>query len=66
MGVIVEGAELTPTSTVIQVPLNARSNQIEFSNANNYAPNLDSITIGPIIGQPNQTAAIIGQTSGNK
>jgi hypothetical protein len=41
----------TPTSTVIQVPLRAGSNQIDFSNPNNYAPNLDSITIGPVIGQ---------------
>jgi alpha-galactosidase len=37
----------TPTSTVIQVPLHAGSNQIEFSNAGNYAPNLDAITISP-------------------
>jgi alpha-galactosidase len=37
----------TPTSTVIQVPLHAGSNQIEFSNPTNYAPNLDSITISP-------------------
>jgi alpha-galactosidase len=37
----------TPTSTVINVPLHAGSNQIEFSNPNNYAPNLDSITISP-------------------
>jgi alpha-galactosidase len=37
----------TPTSTVIQVALHAGSNQIEFSNPNNYAPNLDSITISP-------------------
>jgi hypothetical protein len=35
----------TPTSAVIQVPLNAGSNQIQFSNPNNYAPNLDSIII---------------------
>jgi alpha-galactosidase len=39
----------TPTSTVIQVALHAGSNQIEFSNPNNYAPNLDSITISPPI-----------------
>lgn len=38
----------TPTSTVIQVPLNAGSNQIEFSNPTNYAPNLDSIVISPL------------------
>jgi alpha-galactosidase len=56
----------TPTSTVVQVQLNAGSNQIEFSNPDNYAPNLDSIAIGPIIRKANQTAAIIGQTSGNK
>jgi alpha-galactosidase len=37
----------TPTSTVVQVPLHAGSNQIEFSNPTNYAPNLDSITISP-------------------
>ena len=37
----------TPTSTVIQVPLHAGSNQIEFSNPTNYAPNLDSIIISP-------------------
>jgi hypothetical protein len=37
----------TPTSTVIQVPLHAGSNQIEFSNPSNYAPNLDSIIISP-------------------
>jgi alpha-galactosidase len=37
----------TPTSTVIQVQLNAGSNQIEFSNPTNYAPNLDSIIISP-------------------
>jgi alpha-galactosidase len=35
----------TPTSTVIQVPIHAGSNQIEFSNPSNYAPNLDSIVI---------------------
>ena len=39
----------TPTSTVIQVPLHAGSNQIEFSNPSNYAPNLDSIVISPPI-----------------
>ena len=38
----------TPTSTVIQVPLHAGSNQIEFSNPSNYAPNLDSIIISPL------------------
>jgi len=32
---------------VIQVLLHAGSNQIEFSNPTNYAPNLDSITISP-------------------
>jgi alpha-galactosidase len=37
----------TPTSTVINVPLHAGSNQVEFSNPTNYAPNLDSITISP-------------------
>ena len=37
----------TPTSTVIQVPLHAGSNEIEFSNPTNYAPNLDSIIISP-------------------
>jgi hypothetical protein len=56
----------TPTSMVVQVPLNAGSNQIEFSNPNNYAPNLDSITIGPVIAQTNQTAAVVGQTSGSQ
>lgn len=35
----------TPTSTVVKVSLKAGSNQIEFSNPDNYAPNLDSITI---------------------
>jgi alpha-galactosidase len=39
----------TPTNTVIQISLHAGSNQIEFSNPNNYAPNLDSITISPPI-----------------
>src|SRR5437016_5560829 len=38
----------TPTSTVIQVQLHAGSNQIEFSNPSNYAPNLDSIIISPL------------------
>ena len=37
----------TPTSTVVPVNLNAGSNQIEFSNPNGYAPNLDSIVISP-------------------
>ncbi|HUD64520.1 MAG TPA: CBM35 domain-containing protein [Candidatus Sulfotelmatobacter sp.] len=37
----------TPTSTTIQVPLHAGSNQIKFSNPSNYAPNLDSIAISP-------------------
>jgi hypothetical protein len=37
----------TPTSKVIQVSLHAGSNQIQFSNPTNYAPNLDSITISP-------------------
>jgi hypothetical protein len=37
----------TPTSTVIPVQLQAGPNQIEFGNPNNFAPNLDSITIAP-------------------
>jgi hypothetical protein len=37
----------TPTSTVVKVSLKAGSNQIEFSNPDNYAPNLDSIIISP-------------------
>jgi alpha-galactosidase len=37
----------TPTSTVVNVPLHAGANQIEFSNPTNYAPNLDSIIISP-------------------
>ena len=37
----------TPTSTVVQVLLHAGSNQIQFSNPSNYAPNLDSITLSP-------------------
>jgi hypothetical protein len=56
----------TPTNTVIQVPLHAGSNEIQFSNPDNYAPNLDSITIGPVIAQTNQTAAVVGQTTGSK
>jgi alpha-galactosidase len=35
----------TATSTVMQVPLQAGANHIEFSNPGNYAPNLDSIII---------------------
>jgi alpha-galactosidase len=35
----------TPTSSVVPVNLHAGSNQIEFSNPNGYAPNLDSIVI---------------------
>jgi hypothetical protein len=35
----------TPTSTVVPVQLQKGSNQIEFGNPYNYAPNLDSITI---------------------
>jgi len=38
----------TPTSTVIPVVLHAGSNQVEFNNPSNYAPNLDSITISPV------------------
>jgi alpha-galactosidase len=37
----------TPTSSVIRVQLHAGSNQIEFSNPTNYAPNLDSIIVSP-------------------
>jgi hypothetical protein len=37
----------TPTSKVIPVTLHAGSNQVEFSNPNNYGPNLDSIIISP-------------------
>ena len=37
----------TPTSQIIKVKLQAGANQIEFSNPDNYAPNLDSITISP-------------------
>ena len=37
----------TPTNKVIPVTLHAGSNQIEFGNPNNYAPNLDSIIITP-------------------
>jgi hypothetical protein len=39
----------TPTSTVIQVQLKAGKNQIVFDNPSNYAPDLDSITISPLI-----------------
>jgi alpha-galactosidase len=35
----------TPTSTLVPVNLHAGSNQIEFSNPNGAAPNLDSIVI---------------------
>jgi hypothetical protein len=35
----------TPTSTLVPVTLHAGSNQIEFSNPNGNAPNLDSIVI---------------------
>jgi hypothetical protein len=35
----------TPTSTLVPVTLQAGSNQIEFSNPNGAAPNLDSIVI---------------------
>jgi alpha-galactosidase len=35
----------TPTSTLVPVKLHAGSNQIEFSNPNGAAPNLDSIVI---------------------
>jgi alpha-galactosidase len=35
----------TPTSTLVPVSLHAGSNQIEFSNPNGNAPNLDSIVI---------------------
>lgn len=37
----------TPTSIVVQVQLHAGTNEIEFSNPTNYAPNLDSIVISP-------------------
>jgi alpha-galactosidase len=37
----------TPTSKVIPITLHTGSNQIEFGNPNNYAPNLDSIIITP-------------------
>jgi len=37
----------TPASKVIPVMLHTGSNQIEFSNPGNYAPNLDSIIIAP-------------------
>jgi hypothetical protein len=39
----------TPTSTVIQVQLTAGKNQIVFDNPSNYAPDLDSITISPLV-----------------
>lgn len=39
----------TPTSTVVQVQLNAGTNQIEFNNPSGAAPNLDSIIIAPIV-----------------
>jgi alpha-galactosidase len=42
----------TPTSTVIKLPLQAGSNQIEFGNPSNSAPNLDSITISPVMDAP--------------
>jgi alpha-galactosidase len=42
----------TPTSTVIPVQLNAGSNQIEFGNPSNFAPDLDSINIAPTLIAP--------------
>jgi single-stranded DNA-binding protein len=42
----------TPTSTVIPVQLNAGTNQIEFGNPSNFAPDLDSINIAPTLIAP--------------
>ena len=39
----------TPVSTVIPVLLKAGTNQIEFGNPDNYAPDLDSINISPTV-----------------
>jgi alpha-galactosidase len=39
----------SPASTVITVALQAGTNTIQFSNPTGFAPDLDSITIGPVI-----------------
>ncbi|MGA8107891.1 MAG: hypothetical protein WB974_00550, partial [Acidobacteriaceae bacterium] len=39
-----------PTSTVIQVQLQAGANTIQFGNATGYSPALDRIAIAPVIG----------------
>ncbi|WP_446743370.1 alpha-galactosidase D [Silvibacterium acidisoli] len=39
----------TPTTTVIQVQLKTGKNQIIFDNPSSFAPDLDSITVAPVI-----------------
>jgi hypothetical protein len=52
-----------PQPIIIPVQLNAGKNTIVFGNpnANGFAPGLDSITVGPIVGTPNLSGAITGK-----
>jgi hypothetical protein len=50
----------SPVPVVIPVQLQAGANQIIFTNPNpqGYAPGLDSITVGPIVGSPDLSATV--------
>jgi hypothetical protein len=50
----------SPQFLLIPVQLQAGANTIVFTNpnANGYAPGLDSITVGPVVNNPNLSAAI--------
>ncbi|WP_263418541.1 alpha-galactosidase D [Terriglobus albidus] len=54
----------SPVPVLLPVQLHAGSNKIVIGNPNSggYAPGLDSITVGPIVGSSNLTAAITNKT----
>lgn len=54
----------SPVPALLPVQLNAGANKIVITNPNagGYAPGLDSITVGPMVGESNLQLAIAGKT----
>jgi hypothetical protein len=48
----------SPQFVLVPIQLNAGANTLVLTNASGYAPNLDSITVGPIVNNANLSAAI--------
>lgn len=58
----------SPVPVLLPVQLNAGTNKIVITNPNagGYAPGLDSITVGPMVGSSNLAASILRKIGGNQ